>query len=353
VSIGALVISKRVLADDQGCVPVWSAAKLAARSDPSAIDSLIGSSSIPGRVYASTRDRRLYVGEGTPLRWRPVSTRIPGTLVAALGRPETIYAAQRALYKSNDRGSSWTRLSCGLILRDVAISPSEPSTIYLAADTVDHATRVLGGLYRTTNGGQSWERLTNFPKPNPHEPVVDNVAVDPESPEVVFIGRPVGGILRSADGGGHWTFSRISRGGLGLDGLPLRTIAFGPGAHPILLVGSYQGVWRSDSTGRSWVRAGPVRSPSDRVTVVVPDPLDRKLLFGISDGGVPVRTVDGGRHWSRMTGLPPTISSLVVAKADRAVYAVDWSSARGGRSIVRSRDHGLTWTRLTPFPKRP
>jgi len=346
-----LVISKRVLADDQGCLSVWSVAKLARPT--SAIDSVVGSSSIPGRVYATTGDRRLYVGEGMPLRWRRVSTRIPGKLVAALGRPETIFAAQRALYKSNDDGSSWMRLSCGLILRDVAISPSDASTIYLAADTVNKATEVLGGLYRTTNGGQSWKRFTNFPTPNPFEPVVDTVAIHPELPEVVFIGRPVGGVLRSDDGGGHWTFSRIARGGLGLDGLPIRTIAFGPGPQPILWVGSYRGVWRSDSNGRIWARAGAVRRPSDRVTVVVPDHVERELLFGIAEGGVPVRTVDGGKSWSRITGLPPAISSLVVEKADRAVYAVDWTSGYGGRSIFRSRDHGVTWTRLPSLPGRP
>jgi hypothetical protein len=209
VTLVALFTSTRLRADDQGCLPVLTPAELGRpvvsqfkvhSSLPTAIDSVIGSSSVPGRVYATTFDRHLYRGDGTPLRWHKVSTRIPGKLVATLGTPETLYVAQRALYKSNDRGSSRTRLSCGLLLNGVAISPHRPSTIYLAADTGDNTTRVLGGLYRTTDGGRSWKRFTRFPKASPLEPVVGAVAVDPQSPEVIFIGAPGGGVLRSADG---------------------------------------------------------------------------------------------------------------------------------------------------------
>jgi hypothetical protein len=363
VSLVALFVAKRVLADDQGCLPVLSASELGRpfeaqfgktvyRSVPMAIDSVIGSSSVQGRVYATTYDRHLYRGEGSPLRWHKVSALIPGELVAAAGTPETIYAAKRALYKSDDRGSSWTRLSCGLILNDVAIPRQRPSTIYLAADTVDHASRVLGGLYRTTDGGQSWKRFTNFPKPNPHEPVVGQVAVDPESPQTVFISAPAGGVHRSADGGRHWRFSPIARGGLGLDGLPILSLAFGPGPKPTLWAGSHRGVWRSDATGRRWSRPGAVTRRIDRVLDVVPDPLNPTLLFGISVDG-PVRTVDGGRHWSRIAGLPKAIWGLTVAIADGSVYAWDSYYESGGRTIFRSRDHGVTWPRLPRLPRKP
>ncbi|HET7855875.1 MAG TPA: hypothetical protein VFL41_05410 [Gaiellaceae bacterium] len=314
--------------------------------DPRGVDSVLASSSAPGRVYATTQDRRLYRGEGASVRWRQSSTRIPGKLVAARGtRSEVIYAAKRALYESHDRGSSWRRLSCGLVISDVAIAGGNPRVIYVAANAPDsHTTRKIGGLYRTRDGGRTWKRFINFPKPNPDEPLIDVVAVDPHSPDNVFLGAYGGGIVQSTDGGRHWRFLPVGHPETGLDGPQVGRLAFGPGARPMLWAASSQGVFRGDSAGRTWSRTGLTASAFE----VVPDPRNRQLVFALTTDTqlqVRMRTVDGGRHWLRMTGLPHQIEGLTVGKADGSVYA--W----GGRSIYCSRDHGVTWTRLPPLPR--
>jgi hypothetical protein len=352
-SLTVLSVSLLARAEDQGCIRVQSARELASfgarvstgtrfitsNEAPNIIDSVIGSSSERGRLYVTTADRRLYRGSGTPVHWERSPSLVPGRLVAALETPgETLFAAEQALYRSDDRGASWRRLSCGLVLNDVAISRERPNTIYLAADAGEGETRILGGLYRTNDGGRRWERITRFPKTEPEEPIVRAVAVDPRSPDTVFLGARAGGVLRSIDGGRHSQFSPVGPAPLGLDGPMILSLAFGGGAQPLVWAGSTEGVFRADADGRKWSPAGL----TGLSVKVVPDPRKREVAFARSDSGY-YRTIDRGMHWRLIQGLP--LGGLSVVRADGSVYA--W----GERSIFRSRDHGRTWTRLPDLPK--
>jgi hypothetical protein len=141
-----------------GCLRVQSAKELASSDErvqsssgttfePRRVDSVLSPDGPRAEVLATTANRRLYVGGGHPFEWRARKTLIPGQLVFLhTGRHEVLFAAEQALYRSDDQGRSWLRLSCGLILTGVAVSPRDPRTIYIAANPgVDYEHESLGG----------------------------------------------------------------------------------------------------------------------------------------------------------------------------------------------------------------
>jgi photosystem II stability/assembly factor-like uncharacterized protein len=296
-------------------------------------------------VYVTTADRELFIGSGSPVVWRKRRALIPGRLYASFGAgADTLYAVEQALYRSNDQGRSWRRLSCGLILNEVAISPVDARTIYLAADASDSDVgRVLGGVYRTTDGGRTWKRFTRFPNTNPAEPLVRAVAVSRINPRQVVIGMEFGGVLVSTDGGVSWRFSQVEDVRGGLDGPQVNSLAFGPGPHPELWLGSSQhGIFRADENGRRWLATGL----SLGAAIVVPDQADPRIAYAMTSGG-PRRTIDDGIHWQPIQGLPTDAAEAGFSVSERDGTVFSWS----GRQIFRSRDRGATWIRLSALPR--
>jgi photosystem II stability/assembly factor-like uncharacterized protein len=83
--------------------------------------------------------------------------------------------------------------------RDIKISPQDPKTMYAALSVA--ASSHDGGLYRTTDGGESWKR---FDKVQVHGTIM-SVAVHQTDPNQVYIGaRYDGEVFGTTDGGEHW-----------------------------------------------------------------------------------------------------------------------------------------------------
>ena len=155
---------------------------------------------------------------------------------------QTLYAATQGggIYKSTDGGTTWSRLS-GI---------SEPYVWRLAGHSANTqliyaATR--SGLYKSMDGGANWSQIT-----------FDNVravAVDPFDLNHLLIGVPGAGIYVTSDGGNSFSLSNA-----GLDSLDVTTIAFDPIHQGVVyaglnsnLNGGWGGVFKSTNGGGSWV----------------------------------------------------------------------------------------------------
>ncbi len=332
-AFGAFALSRT---DDSGCLSeVPSPLPAFGRG----IESVRASSAQSGRIYVTTDDRNFYVGNRERAwRWRHVAPRSPGRLYASVGERDVLFAASNALFRSSDRGSSWHRLTCGLAVTDVAVSSPNAETIYLATAQEVGGPKG-GGLYRSVNAGKSWKRFTSFPHPYVDQAGVELVTLDPTAPRTVYIAREFGGIDYSRDGGEHWRFTRVARPGNGIYGPQVTSIALGPD-HVTLWVGSrFRGV--SAGTPRSgWAPRGLSGTFIGRVLA---DSRRTDLAYALADGHA-FRISDGGGHWQRMRGLPADIDGIIVQQQDGTLYA--WTKT----AIFSSRDHGQTWTRLPDLP---
>ena len=123
------------------------------------------------------------------------------------------------LYRSDDWGDSWTDIANG-VPSDfgfaMAMHPHDPDTVYivpLESDGFRCTPEAKLRVYRTRDGGSSWDAMTQgLPQTDAYETVLrDAMATDPLSPAGVYFGTRSGKIYGSRDDGGSW---RVVRDGL-------------------------------------------------------------------------------------------------------------------------------------------
>jgi photosystem II stability/assembly factor-like uncharacterized protein len=199
-------------------------------------------------------------------------------LAFAPTHPETIYAIRgdlanglSTIYKSSDAGTTWQATTAvpGIdaygIDTALAVDPRDPETVYAAVNA-----RVL----KTTNGGETWQGIAHG-LPITHtrgtchclsQGGVTTLAVDPRRSGTVYAALTQGGIYKSTNGGQTWT--RALHTGLFLD-----AVAVDP-AHPATIYAAGEGqcgptaqgcrspspsgelwIFRSTNSGRTWVFA--------------------------------------------------------------------------------------------------
>jgi hypothetical protein len=136
-------------------------------------------------------------------------------------RPERLFLQNHfGLYRSDDAGDSWQDIAKG-VPSDfgfaMAIHPHEPDTVYIVPQEADRYRWTPEGklrVYRTRNGGRSWQALTRgLPQEDAYETVLrDALATDSLDPAGVYFGTRSGKVFASRDGGDSWR--------LVADGLP-------------------------------------------------------------------------------------------------------------------------------------
>jgi photosystem II stability/assembly factor-like uncharacterized protein len=164
------------------------------------------------------------------------------------------------LFRSDDRGDSWTRITAAEPISPVnriVLAPGHPETMYLATGGPEAHGFSGDGVWRSRDGGLHWEH----PGPELYGSRVIGLVVHPENPNVLLAGARTGngggmGLYRSVNGGDSWQM--VS----GLDDWPERTItdiAYDPGNPRIAYAGTYAGLRVSFDGGASWqVYPGPM-----------------------------------------------------------------------------------------------
>src|SRR6185436_8226535 len=160
-----------------------------------------------------------------------------------------------------------------------------------------------GGLFKSTNGGNSWTRLNNFPN------VAFTIAIDPTAPATLYAG---GGVMyKSIDGGTNWSSSST-----GLPTIGLRTLAIDPTNTATIYCGTNSGLFKSIDSGASWANASAGIGSAPVVSLVINGASPATLYAGIANGKI-FKTVDGGTNWnaSYVTLFSTSINALAINPA--------------------------------------
>ncbi len=274
-------------------------------------------------VYKSTDGAKSWTRMGL------ADTRAIGRIVIHPTSPDTVYVAalghlwgpnpERGVYKTTDGGKTWTRVlfvddTTGFV--NLEMDPRDPSTLYAAAW---HRLRWGGshmegigagsGLYKTSDGGKTWIRLTDPAKKNglPTGRIGRiGIAISPQNPKLVFVMIQVdrgvtdpaqgrfGGVFRSSDGGATWT--QVND----LQAVPhyyYDEIWLDPADSQHVFVNSAV-LLESKDGGRTFAPESLFRVHGDHHALWF-DPHDAGHRILGNDGGAYV-TFDGGRAWWHM-----------------------------------------------------
>ncbi|MDH5428707.1 MAG: hypothetical protein OEZ57_06145 [Nitrospirota bacterium] len=162
-------------------------------------------------------------------------------------QPQTLYAGTSGgVYKSVDGALNWEKVNTGLVAPDVLKSSRSLGVTRIKVDLFNPDrvyTATLQGLYRTDNGGKSWNRIAES---LPDHMLIE-VLLDPQQVDVLYVGHREG-VSRSEDGGVTWETRNQ-----GLTNMNIRALAMSDLDSKVLYVGTNgKGLFRSADSGQSW-----------------------------------------------------------------------------------------------------
>ena len=263
--------------------------------------------------------------------------------------PETVFAGSDAgLYVSEDSGQTWNLLGGALRGQHVwalAIDPVNPGTMYAGTGTPTPA-----GVFRSTDGGQSWEqRPVEIAAEcvNVGTPRVTAIAIDPTASNRVWVGLEVDGVRLSRDSGESWV---AINGAIPNPDVHNVTVTAGPPKTVIVVVNN--DVYTSTDDGATWRSVGirdvfPWTYP--RGILVKPD--DAKTVFvTIGDTtpgqiGTIMRSTDTGVTWKSLKLPVQPNAAMWVVNAQPFDSDILFAGSRYGY-LYRSDDGGESWTKL-------
>ncbi|MBW3563105.1 MAG: hypothetical protein KY459_00060 [Acidobacteria bacterium] len=283
-------------------VALLLASPSSAQIDPNLLSGLtarnLGPGTMSGRISAidvvQSDTNRIYVGAATGgvwrsndagLTWEPIFDDQPvasiGSIAIFQPNPDVIWVGTgegavrnstsigRGIFKSTDGGETWT--SMGLEnterINQVTVHPTDRDIVYVAAMGTLWGENQNRGIYKTTDGGETWTKILYVDEKTGGT----DVKLDPFNPEKVYAAM--------------WQFRRW----------PYHFISGGPGS----------GMYVSTDGGESWEQRlsedGLPDGPHGRM-VIAPSPAQRGLVYALveAEENALVRSTDGGRHWETM-----------------------------------------------------
>ncbi len=250
------------------------------------------------------------------------------------------------VYRTVDGGDKWTLMGLAGSERiaEIVIHPADPATVYVAAMGPLWNSGGERGLYRTRDGGATWERILFV---DDDTGCVD-IALDPGDPSVIYAamwqfrrsahffssGGPGSGLFKSSDAGETWTELRT---GLPTGDLGRIAIAVPP-ARPetvyAVVESAVTAFYRSDDRGLTWRQTSDAEAVKGRpfyFSLLIPDPVDPDRVYKTDNGLLVSR--DGGTRWEGTGGW---------VHADRHAL---WINPRDTNHMIVGTDGGVYITR--------
>jgi photosystem II stability/assembly factor-like uncharacterized protein len=340
------------------------------------VTTVTGVPSQPRTFYMGVASGGVFRTTDSGVTWVPITDgKVPvgstGSVAVADSDPNVIYlgtgsddvrsnvSTGRGIYKTTDGGETWKFLglyNAGQI-GGVRIHPTDPNTVWVAAQGDAFKANSDRGIFKTTDGGATWRKVLFL---SDTVGAMD-VELQPGNPNVVYAwmsrlerkpwtiisGGREGGFYKSTDGGEH--FTKIV-GGLPTELIGKANLAV-TNANPNRIYALVEakpggGLYRSDDAGQSWATmnspAGMIQRPFYYVALGA-DPTNADVVYGGAEGFY--KSTDGGRTFQTMRTPHGDNHDIWISPKDGNIMI---QSNDGGANV--STDGGRTWSTLMNQP---
>ncbi|MFL6292048.1 MAG: WD40/YVTN/BNR-like repeat-containing protein, partial [Thermoanaerobaculia bacterium] len=308
--------------------------------------------------------------------WKPVSDGFFGGSIGAVAvselDPNVVYAGTGestvrgnvshgdGMWKSTDAGKTWTHVGLpeSRHIPRVRIHPREPDTVYAAVLGHLFGPNPERGVYRTRNGGRTWERILFV---NENAGAIDLI-LDPTNPRILYAstwrvrrtpyslesGGPGSALWKSTDGGDTWLELTknpgMPKGTLGIIGVAVSPT--NPENVYAIVEAEEGGVFRSRDGGKTWTKTNDDRALRQRAwyySRIYADPKDEEVVYVLNVQFH--RSKDGGKTFTTLRVPHGDNHDLWIDPGDplRMIESND-----GGANV--STDGALTWSPQTNQP---
>jgi photosystem II stability/assembly factor-like uncharacterized protein len=288
----------------------------------------------PERVFLGTADGHIFGSQDSGGHWTLLgraSSRPDAVITAIVVDPRdgnVLFASSwtrnsavgGGIFRSVDGGHAWS--AAGLAsesVRALTIAPSDPNV--LIAGT-------LTGVYRSNDEGSSWRRIS----PENHAELrnLDSLAVDPRDPQIIYVGTfhlP----WKTTDGGRTW--NPIHQGMIDdSDVMSLQIDRRTPGR---IYASACSGIYRTDDGAAVWRKIQGIPYTARRTYAITQDPNHAERVYAATSEGL-WKSVDAGMNWQRTTPESWVINTVVVSKGDPGRVLIGTEE----RGVMASDDAG-------------
>jgi photosystem II stability/assembly factor-like uncharacterized protein len=292
-----------------------------------------GSTARPLEYYFGATGGGLWKTTDGGTTWHPVTdgqitSSSVGAVAVAPSNPDIVYIGTGeadirgniiqgdGAYKSIDSGKTWTKI--GLVdtqnISKIRVDPTNPDLVYVAAFGHHAAPNPDRGVFRSKDGGKTWEKILY----RDDKTGAIDLVIDPNNPRVLYAalweafrnsymmssGGPGSGLFKSTDGGDHWT--EITRN----PGLPAKDVigkigvsVSGADSNRVYaqIEAENGGFFLSDDAGATWKLVTQNRNLRQRAfyyTHVFADPKNKDLVYELNVGFM--KSTDAGKTWTQL-----------------------------------------------------
>lgn len=326
----------------------------------------------PNIMYAGTATGGLWKSVNSGLNWRPIFDDQDYASIGAIAinqsNPDEIWVGTGegnvrnstsyggGIYKSIDAGKTWTLMGLAKTERinRIAIDPTNPNIVYVAALGTLWSENTDRGIYKTEDGGKTWKKILYVDQKTGGT----DIKMDPQNPNKLYAamwqfrrwpyrfesGGKGSGLYISFDGGNSWTQKTeddgLPKGELGR--IVIATAKSNPNRVYALVEAKKSALVRSDDGGHSWSEVNKETKIADRpfyYSELEVDPQNENIVYNLAT--FVRRSIDGGKTFTQ-------IESVNCCAAGNTIH-IDthslWINPQNSKHMILGNDGGLAITR--------